>query len=68
MDFEYYNTIYIYSEDLRKLYLEVKKGKNFEEVYYNIMAKYEDDDYSNCHLIIDQVKEEINRRLEQSKG
>jgi len=67
MEFEYTSSIYISSEDLREMYLRVKRGEDFEEVFMDIMAGYEDEDYYHASDIIEQVKEEINRRLEQSK-
>lgn len=68
MEFEYIGSIYIPSEDLRGMYLRVKRGEDFEEVFTDIMASYDDEDYYHAYDIIEQVKAEINRRLAQSKG
>ena len=67
MEFEYMTSIFIASEDLRQMFLRVKNGENFRDVYNDIMEEYEDEDYYNRFEIIDQVKEVIDRRLEQSR-
>ena len=51
MEFDYTSIIYIYEKDLE------------EDVYYDVMAWYDDGDYYNCHLIEDKVRKEIERRL-----
>ncbi len=68
MEFEYTSSIYISSEDLRKMYLRVKNGEDFEKVFADIMVGYDDEDYYHAYDIIEQVEAEINRRLAQSKG
>lgn len=68
MEFEYTTSICIDLQDLRKMFVRVKHGENFQDVFYDIMEEYDDSDYYNCYKIIDQVKEEIDRRLEQSKA
>lgn len=68
MEFEYTSSIYISSEDLRKMYLRVKNGEDFEVVFADIMTSYDDEDYYHAYDIIEQVETEINRRLAQSKG
>lgn len=66
MEFEYTASIRIYPQDLRKMYKRVKNGENFSDVFYDIMAGYDDCDYYACDNIEDQVHEEIQRRLNQS--
>lgn len=68
MDFEYTVTITISSEDLRKMYLYVKKGGDFGDIFDDIISGYDDEIYYNSGYIFDQVQEEIFRRLRQSKG
>lgn len=67
MEFEFTATVYISSEDLRKMYLYVKNGGDFADIFEDIMSRYNDDDYYNSGYIYDQVQEEIFRRLRQSK-
>lgn len=66
MEFEYTASIWIEPQDLRKMYKRVKNGENFDDVFDNIMACYEDCDYYACDYVRDQVHEEIQRRLNQS--
>ena len=66
MEFEYTASIWINPQDLRKMYKRVKNGENFSDVFYDIMACYDDPDYYACDNIEDQVREEIQRRLNQS--
>ena len=68
MEFEFTMTVLIESSDLRNMYLRVKRGENFEEVFEDIIAEYDDSIYYNRDCFIEQVKEEINRRLAQSKN
>lgn len=68
MDFEYTSIVHIESSDLRKMYLYVKNGGNFCDIFYEVMAGYDDEDYYNCENVFDQVKKEIQRRIRQSKG
>lgn len=68
MEFEYTSSIYIQSEDLRKMYLYVKKGGNFSTIFDDVMARYDDCDYYACGLIYDDVEKEIQRRLNQAKN
>lgn len=67
MEFEFTATVYITSQDLRKMYLYVKNGGDFSDIFEDIMSCYDDNDYYNREYIFDQVQEEIFRRLEQSK-
>lgn len=68
MEFEYISSIYVTDEDLQEMYDRVKRGEEFEEVFTEIMASYDDEDYYHAYDIIEQVEAEINRRLAQSKG
>ena len=68
MDFEYTSYIYIESSDLRQMYLRVKRGENFNIVFDDIMSGYDDEDFYNRGFIIEDVREEINRRLKQSES
>lgn len=67
MDFEFTSYIYIESQDLRQMYLRVKKGEKFLAVFNDIMSGYDDCDYYNSMFIAEDVEKEINRRLKQSK-
>lgn len=67
MEFEYTTTIYITSQDLRKMYLYVKNGGDFSDIFNSVMSLYDDDDYYNRGYIYDQVQEEILRRVRQSE-
>ncbi len=68
MEFEYTSMIYINPSDLRRMYLYVKKGGDFGDIFDEVMAEYEDEDYYNSGNIYEQVQEEILRRVRQSKG
>lgn len=68
MEFDFTMTVLIESSDLRDMYLRVKRGENFEKVFEDIIAEYDDSIYYNRYCFIEQVKEEINRRLAQSKN
>ena len=68
MDFEYTSYIYIESSDLRQMYLRIKRGEDFVAVFDDIMSGYDDEDFYNRKLIIEDVREEINRRLKQSES
>lgn len=68
MEFEYTSVIYIESYDLRKMYLYVKNGGDFGDIFDDVMAGYEDEDYYNSGNIYEQVRAEINCRIKQSKG
>lgn len=67
MEFEYTATIYIEPADLRRMYLLVKKGVDFDVAFDTITAEMEDCDYFCAGYIKGQVKEEINRRLKQAQ-
>lgn len=68
MDFEYTSIVRIESSDLRKMYLYVKNGGDFGDIFDEVMAGYDDEDYYNCGNVYDQVEKEIFRRIRQSKG
>ena len=63
MEFEYTAIIYIIEEDLEDMVNRVKRGENFDDFYYDIMASYDDYAYYNCDLIKDKVQAEIKRRI-----
>lgn len=63
MEFDYTSSIYIYEKDLEEMVNRVNKGEEFTDVYYDIMAGYDDCDYYNCSLIMDEVRKEIERRI-----
>lgn len=66
MDFEYTDYVTIESADLRKMYKRVKAGENFDYVFDTIMSSYVDYNYYACNCIREDVRKEINRRLNQS--
>lgn len=63
MFFEYTSAIYIDEEDLVEMVMRVKAGEVFDDVFYDILAGYDDGDYYHCELIIDEVHKEVARRL-----
>ena len=67
MEFEYTSAIYINSSDLRRMYLYVKKGGDFRDIFNDVMAGYDDEDYYSSGNIYEQVQEEILRRVRQSE-
>lgn len=66
MEFKYIASIWVNSSDLRTMYKRVKKGENFDNVFNEIMARYDDCDYYACDYIKDDVRQEIERRISQS--
>ena len=64
MEFEYTNTIYINEADLDEIVTRVKNGESFDDVFDDVLAGYDDTDYLNCELIRDDVREEIERRID----
>jgi hypothetical protein len=50
------------------MYLYVKKGGDFCDIFDDIISGYDDEIYYNSEHNFDQVQEEIFRRLRQSKG
>ena len=63
MEFEYTSTIYIEKADLNKIVKRVKKGELFDDVFYDVLASYDDCDFYNCHLIKNDVYKEVERRI-----
>ena len=68
MDFEYTGYIYIEESDLKRMFLRVKKGEDFQNVYSDIMSEYDDSDYYVADYVEADVKKEIDRRLKQARG
>lgn len=65
MEFEYTSAIYIDEYDLTEMVVKVKNGELFDDVFYDILSGYDDVDYYNCHLIKNDVRKEIERRIDQ---
>lgn len=63
MKFEFTDTIVVLESDLNEMVWRVERGEEFYQVYYDIMAGYDDHDYYSAPLIEDCVKEEIKRRI-----
>lgn len=64
MEFEYTSAIYIEEEDLVEMVIRVRDFHElFDDVFYDILAGYEDCDYYNCTLIKNDVRKEIERRI-----
>lgn len=63
MEFEYTSAIYIDEYDLTEMVVKVKNGELFDDVFYDILSGYDDIDYYNCHLIENDVRKEIERRI-----
>ena len=68
MEFEYTATFFIESADLRRMYLLVKEGVDFDIAFDMITAEMDDCDYFCADCVRDQVKEEIYRRLAQAQN
>lgn len=68
MDFDFTEYIHIEETDLHEMYKRVKWGERFDDVYEDIMERYPDWEYECRYCIINQVREEINYRLKQSKN
>ena len=64
MEFEYTSYIFISESDLVEMVKRVKKGELFDDVFYDILAGYDDCDYYNCSLIKNDVRKEIERRID----
>jgi hypothetical protein len=69
MEFEFTDTFYVDSEDLRQMYLLCKK-KNYtpQEALNEVSSGWEDFEFYTVAFVEEQIIAEINRRLEQSKG
>lgn len=65
MEFEYTSAIYIDEYDLTEMVVKVKNGELFDDVFYDILSGYDDIDYYNCHLIKNDVRKEIERRIDK---
>lgn len=65
MEFEYTSAIYIDEYDLTEMVVKVKNGELFDDVFYDILSGYDDIDYYNCHLIENDVRKEIERRIDK---
>lgn len=63
MEFEYTSSIYVNEDDLAEMVNRVKEGELFDDVFYDILAGYDDCDYYNCSLIKNDVRKEIERRI-----
>lgn len=68
MDFEYTTIIRIESNDLREIFLRTKRGEDFYDVFDDVMSGYDDGIYYNSNKILNEVKEEIERRIAQSNS
>lgn len=68
MEFEYMECVYIDPSDLRQMYVRVKHGEEFSDVFNDIMCGYDDCVYYTCYNVKDQVHAEIQRRLNQNKN
>lgn len=68
MDFEFTNTFYVDNADLRQMYLLCKK-KNYtpQQALNEVASGWDDVDFYTVGFVEEQIIEEINRRLEQSK-
>ena len=65
MEFEYTSVIYINEYDLTEMVVRVKNGELFDDVFYDILSSYNDIDYYNCQLIKNDVRKEIERRIDR---
>lgn len=63
MFFEYTSAIYIDEKDIMEMVIRVMEGELFDDVFYDILAGYDDGDYYHCELIKDDVRKEVARRL-----
>lgn len=68
MEFEYTDVFYVESSDLREMYLLCKnKGYTPQEALKEVSSGWDDSDFYTVGLVADQIIEEINRRLSQTK-
>lgn len=69
MEFEFTDTFYVSSDDLRQMYLLCKE-KNYtpQEALNDVSSGWEDFEFYTVCFVEEQIIAEINRRLEQSKG
>ena len=69
MDFEFTSIFYVDNADLRQMYLLCKK-KNYtpQQALNEVASGWDDVDFYTVGFVEEQIIEEINRRLEQSKG
>lgn len=63
MEFEYTSSIYIDEKDMIEMVMRVKNGENFDDVFEDITANFDDCDYYVCFLIKNDVRKEIKRRI-----
>lgn len=62
MEFEYTSSIYISEDDLQEI-VRRSLTDNFYDVFYDVMASYDDCDYYSCGLIVEAVHAEVAKRI-----
>lgn len=69
MDFEYSDSFYVTEEDLREMFLLCRdEGFTPKHALYEVASGWEDEDFYLVDRVEDQIIEEIERRLKQSKA
>lgn len=67
MEFKYTSSIIIDEYDMNRICNDVKCGKDFGDAFDDALSCYDDCDYYHMGDIYDDVKEEIERRIEESE-
>ena len=68
MEFEYTDVFYVSSDDMRRMYnLCKRKGLTPQEALDTVACEWDDCDYYSVGKVEDQICEELQRRLNQTK-
>ena len=67
MEFEYTSSITIDEYDMDRICNDVKGGRDFNDAFDDALIDYDDCDYYHMGDIYDNVKEEIECRIKESK-
>lgn len=63
MEFKYTSSIFVSESDLVEMVKRVKEGEIFNNVFFDILARYDNCDFYNRSLIQNDVRKEIERRI-----
>lgn len=64
MDFEYTTSLFVSESDLDEMCSLCRAGFNIRTTIYSVAAGWDDCDYYVVDNVIDQIEEEVKRRLE----
>lgn len=68
MEFEYTSSFYVAPSSLREMYLLCKnKGYTPQDAVNEVIKKWDDCEFYTVGPVVDQIIEEINHRLSQTK-